>query len=286
MSDPEITPQASPVLGTPWVPLWPLAPLGDAVTDFAKSVTDWNLAITNGWYIGNANIPNSPIAGLSFFGMVTSAGGGAVTQLLWEYARGAGEPQRYYERYCIGGSWGAWKLLNLRVGYGTTLPVDPIDGLEHTLVDAASAPNSTGFCWRFRYNGNHTGPSKWEFIGGAPAIVSIDAEEATGSASYVDLATVGPSFTLPYQGYWLIEHQVKLRTGYGFASYSLPSVAVQDDWARRLRGRRAVGAVPRDGLQEVGGLGAGAVTMKYKSLGGTTYFQQRRLAITPVRIGP
>lgn len=80
--------------------------------------------------------------------------------------------------------------------YATTLPASPANGDLAVLVDSTTAPT---YQWLFRYNSGEA-TYKWEFLGGAPKSVLIAAGEGTTSATYVDLATAGPSFTLPYGG--------------------------------------------------------------------------------------
>jgi hypothetical protein len=53
-------------------------------------------------------------------------------------------------------------------GYGTSLPVSPVDGQEYILVDSTTNPT---YQWRFRYNAASASAYKWEFIGGTPARV-------------------------------------------------------------------------------------------------------------------
>jgi hypothetical protein len=81
--------------------------------------------------------------------------------------------------------------------YGTTLPASPVDGQEAILVDSVTNPS---YQWRFRYNAGSSSGYKWELVGGAPALVPVFAAETTTSAPYVDLATPGPSFTVPRSG--------------------------------------------------------------------------------------
>ena len=81
--------------------------------------------------------------------------------------------------------------------YGVTLPAAPVDGQEAILVDSLTAPT---YIWRFRYNAGSVSAFKWEFTGGSPKSVEVQTSETTTSAAYVDLATVGPTFTIPNAG--------------------------------------------------------------------------------------
>ena len=94
---------------------------------------------------------------------------------------------------------GAWAVAG---GYGTAFPASPTDGQEFTLVDSITNPQ---YQWRFRYNNGQAALGyKWEFIGGASMIAEVATAESTSSTSYVDLATVGPQFTVPRSGIYEI----------------------------------------------------------------------------------
>jgi hypothetical protein len=84
--------------------------------------------------------------------------------------------------------------------YGPVLPVAPVDGQEHILVDSATNPD---WQWRFRYNAGNTTGFKWEFIGGAPRHPSAAGGMVTASAAFVDL-TGGPTFVVPRAGTYII----------------------------------------------------------------------------------
>lgn len=80
---------------------------------------------------------------------------------------------------------------------GTSLPASPIDGqVYHYVADAVN-----GMVWQMRYRAASASSYKWECVGGAPMRSQVSgALGTTGSASYVDLATVGPSITAPRSG--------------------------------------------------------------------------------------
>jgi hypothetical protein len=89
-------------------------------------------------------------------------------------------------------------------GFGTSLPSVPatVDQVMFILTDSGAAPT---YIWRFQYNGSNGTGYKWEFVGGSsPKIEIANAGEATSSGSYVDLTTVGPSFTVPRAGIYEI----------------------------------------------------------------------------------
>jgi len=80
-----------------------------------------------------------------------------------------------------------WAAGQASLSYGTSLPSNPVDGQEAVLVDSVTNPSYT---WRFRYNAQSTSPYKWEYIGGAAAVVSvIGGESSAVTGSYIDLAS-------------------------------------------------------------------------------------------------
>lgn len=90
----------------------------------------------------------------------------------------------------------------------TTLPSGPTEGQQAVLVDSTTTPT---YAWVFQWS---TAAAKWLFVGGSPALVAVETSETTGTTFPTDLATVGPSFTVPRDGTYLL--------GYGFSG-SQPS---------------------------------------------------------------
>jgi hypothetical protein len=86
-------------------------------------------------------------------------------------------------------------------GVGLTLPASPSDGMEAILVDSLTVPT---YSWRFRYLASITDAFKWMFIGGGPVESEVLNTDPCASAAYVDLAHVGPSFTLSRAGIYVI----------------------------------------------------------------------------------
>ena len=172
------------------------------------------------------------------------------------------------------------------ISYGTTLPVAPVDGQEAILVDSVTNPS---YQWRFRYNAGSTSPYKWEFIGGAPARAEIVTGESTSSASYVDLATVGPTVVVPREGDYRCE----------FGCQSWNSVATQGAAAALKNGAiatadaqavwsstNAVGlstSVAR-ALTLAGVLAGATLKLQYKSTSGAGNFSNRWLHVIPARV--
>jgi hypothetical protein len=166
-------------------------------------------------------------------------------------------------------------------GIGTSLPASPTDGQEHILVDSLTAPT---YAWHFRYVAGITDAYKWVFVGGAPLVSEIAVNE-TMTGAYGNLATVGPTVTLPRAGNYLI--------GLG-AHITNATAAGTPTWMSFAIG--AAAAVDADGINWDGayqpgisrwlpknGLAAVALVAKYRS-NGTGHFRARWLAAQPVRV--
>lgn len=181
-------------------------------------------------------------------------------------------------------------------GRGTTLPTNPGDGDEFVLV--ADAAN--GVLWHLKYNAGSASAYKWEYVGGTPLHHAIDTDETTGSTTYADLATVGPTLTVSHSGEYLVRYQARPHfnggwTGSGnqiaYASISIAGVAAVD--------ADALGGVTIDTTGEYDSFAGGFVRemkrtlaatnvaiMKYRCNGsnGNPAFKWRLLEIMPIRI--
>lgn len=78
-------------------------------------------------------------------------------------------------------------------------PTTPADGEEITVEIVE------GITWRFKYNAGSASIYKWEFIGGPPYYAEVNTAESTASATYVALATAGPSVNPQFAGEYLVE---------------------------------------------------------------------------------
>jgi len=102
---------------------------------------------------------------------------------------------------------------------GTALPASGADGDRYLLVDSVTAPT---YGWLFQYVAGISDAYKWQFIGGDPAFAEVVAQESPNSASYVALATPGPSIVVPRAGIYLVEigfYMFNNSVGGGFAQY-------------------------------------------------------------------
>ena len=90
---------------------------------------------------------------------------------------------------------------------GTTFPKNPFHGQRFTYIADAGPPKRL---WEMEY---HSDDGKWHWVGGdwLYAEVETDQQAATGTAIYIDLATVGPQLTAPFAGDYEYD--------YGFNAY-------------------------------------------------------------------
>lgn len=174
---------------------------------------------------------------------------------------------------------GTW---DFAASYALTLPASPVDGQEAVLVDSLTAPT---YQWRFRYNAGSASTFKWEFVGGAPAYAAVETSETTASGTAVDLATVGPTITVPRAGDYLLR----------WSGSSLHTVT----------GNNTVIALARNGVEitrtvayhtanfeqvhsailKLTGLSASDIfKLMYLTSAATATFMRRRLEIVPVRV--
>lgn len=168
---------------------------------------------------------------------------------------------------------------------GTALPSNPVDGQEFTLVDSLSAPT---YSWRLRYVAAKAS-NKWVFVGGSPATVSVTATESTtSSASYADLSTTGPSFTVPVAGDYVVE--ISCLTDSNTVASNQMSFAIggtgasDDDRAQTTLNSTYSGTMYRK-VVKTALAAATALVCKYKVSGGTGDFLFRVIEVTPIAIG-
>jgi hypothetical protein len=168
-------------------------------------------------------------------------------------------------------------------GYSTSLPGSPYDGQVYTLVDSTTTPT---YQWTFRYNAGSSSTFKWEFIGGAPAYAAVETAQTTASATPADLTTVGPSFTVPRAGDYLIRYNVDAgNNGAGNTDViTLMKNGVEvDRMVQAISVATGQAAIMREIL--LTGLAASdAFKLQYFVTGGTATLQKRRLTVIPARV--
>lgn len=176
-------------------------------------------------------------------------------------------------------------------GHGTSLPGSPSGGDRFVLVDAVANPT---WEWYFRYNSGSSSAYKWECIGGAPKYVEVINAETTTSQGYTNLSTVGPTFTVPRAGDYLI--------AYGFSGSTIGPTGLSNVFRQMAI---AVGAAAAADPIQMGTLGdaassvsrsirkdgvaaASAIQAKYRtSLNGSgiqSEFSYRWLTVMPIRV--
>jgi hypothetical protein len=170
--------------------------------------------------------------------------------------------------------------------YGTTLPGSPTDTQEAILVDSITLPT---YQWRFRYNAGSANPDKWEFIGGNPIITEVVTSESLNSATYVALATAGPSFTVPRAGVYEVEigfTTVGINGGTGLAmSYDIGGTGAVDAdaaWGLTNTLNNQSSSRPRT---KAGLAASTALVSKYREISAAAQnISNRWMRVVPVRV--
>lgn len=172
----------------------------------------------------------------------------------------------------------------------TSLPSNAIDGQEVRYL----ADNTNGVVWNLRYRAGSSSSYKWEFIGGAPLynLVSPTSFESTTSGSYVDLATVGPSLTVPLAGDYDVSigggyMQMSTTAAFAWMSYSIAGAAPSDyDGVTVSPYSGGNHVVSLHGLRRKTGISANSsFVAKYRSNGSSVAnFGYRYMQITPIRV--
>ena len=163
----------------------------------------------------------------------------------------------------------------------TALPGSPIDGQ----VIYYNADSTNGVVWQLRYRSASASAYKWEFIGGSPLVSTVVTSETTTSTSFTDLATVGPSITVPLAG----DYDVEIG---GFTLSSGASVTVQGfavgatvaTDAESVRGN-ANQSNPRMRYRKTAIAASTIIRMKYRVASLTGTFETRQILVYPVRVG-
>jgi hypothetical protein len=169
-----------------------------------------------------------------------------------------------------------------------TLPVGPVDGQEvYYQVDAAA-----GIVWHLRYRAASASSYKWEFVGGGRLEAEVDgAASAPVSAQvYANFTPAsGPQIIVPLAGDYLLE----------YGCYTSPPANASGWMAAKIGAAlpidaESVGASAGTSILAVNNwtcmkktLAAAATTilMQGYSVGSTCTFDNRRLIVTPVRVG-
>jgi hypothetical protein len=167
----------------------------------------------------------------------------------------------------------------------TSVPGSPNDG------DELIYPAETGFgaMWKFKYRSASGSAFKWEFVGGSPILVQVATDETTTSTTYVDLATVGPSITVPRAGDYEIDVGAAMWNATGasvcYAAVKRGAAATSDNDAVTQVGIVAAPGMSVSRKILITGLAASDVLkVQYRVSAGTGHFIFRWLAVRPVRV--
>ncbi|HVE80923.1 MAG TPA: hypothetical protein VNA68_02170, partial [Candidatus Dormibacteraeota bacterium] len=190
-------------------------------------------------------------------------------------------------KVCVDGAWSA-----VSAPVVTTLPSSPSDGDEVTY----QADATNGIYWHLRYRAGSASAYKWEFLGGSELYSSVATAESTQSATFVALATAGPSIALPLPG----DYEIGLGATISQDSANSPAVMSFDIGATAASDGDSIWefySVRTDGtpgpirnanvLLRKTGLSAVTLTAKYHSTSNAnSTFSQRTMRARPIRVGP
>lgn len=171
---------------------------------------------------------------------------------------------------------------------GTSFPGSPVDGqIYHYVADA-----TLGVVWRFKYNAGSASSFKWEADGEqVPLVQEVDSTETTSTTTYTDLATVGPSVTVPLAGDYSITISAAIvpNTSVGTmqVSYSVGGTAASDNDSIYAVGYTGEARNHTRTRRKNGLSASDLIRMKYKCVGtpGPATVQFRRLEVRPRRVG-
>jgi hypothetical protein len=171
----------------------------------------------------------------------------------------------------------------LPIALVTALPASPFDGQEVILTDSLTAGT---YQWRLRYVAGRAS-NKWLFIGGSPASAEVVTPEAISSATYVALATPGPSLAAPVAGDYFVSVGCDIKagaSGTGYMSYDVGGTTASDNDMYAGTGRVSTEYAGGTRLRRKS-LAAGAVLVaKYRTSVSVT-FANRLLTLVPVAVG-
>lgn len=191
----------------------------------------------------------------------------------------------WHLRYFSGlGKWypmpGSW-------GFGTSLPSVP-SGVDRVTFDLTDSTASPTYRWSLRYNAGSGSSYKWEFVGGSPATANVDASQTTASGSLVDLATAGPSFTLPRAGDYVVSWGAEVANTAAGNSNVLAVMKAGVEQARINGVSMIAGAgflLRAQRTFKVSGAAASELLkLQYAVSGGTGTFEKRDLQVAPTRV--
>ena len=176
----------------------------------------------------------------------------------------------------------------------TSLPGSPVDG---QIIDYV-ADSTNGVVWRFRYRAASSSAYKWEFIGGPPNFSYVGPNHYYGTRQTLtttimsDLATVGPSFVTPFAGDWDCTYNFLAETTGTSTNARIwatgDSTSIGWDYGDSQAFASAqLNATHAATIRRTSLSSGSTIKIQYSvsNSGTTAYFWNRRLYVTPVRIG-
>lgn len=176
-------------------------------------------------------------------------------------------------------------------GLVTSLPANPVTGDTCVYTDNLTTPT---YRWQLFYNGGSSSSFKWEVIGGDPLAASVDTSQSTTSATFADMATVGPSVTAPLAGDYNVTQKANIDIGTSNAGVTDVSIggAAPGNTVATWMDVVNFGATPEISahvvrtFKKTGAAAGNVFKMQYRrGTAGTAFFEGRRLELMPVRVG-
>lgn len=171
----------------------------------------------------------------------------------------------------------------------TTLPGSPVNGQRAILVDSTTVPT---YAWLFQYVSAITDANEWLFLGGSALRAEVDTAQTTSSSTYADLATAGPSITIPRAGIYQFRFGAHMSTNpnivTAYAGLAINGTVASDNDALILLSAAAVDQkAPHAMTRQKTVATAGHVAkLLYKNNDNTdtVTFEKRWLEVIPVRV--
>lgn len=171
----------------------------------------------------------------------------------------------------------------------TTLPGSPADGDEvyYKFTPTAAPTTTVPLFWHLRFDSTTT---HWYPVGGAsPLYAQVLTSQTFTTGTFGDLATVGPSLTVPLLGDYIVEHGAEISHsavgGFSGMSYSVGATAAID--ADMIQFHSAVANQTTNSMRAQSRAAVAAATAfvaKYRTSAATATYAKRWMRITPVRV--
>jgi hypothetical protein len=193
---------------------------------------------------------------------------------------------------------GLWEYVPGGVrGFSTSLPASP--QAAQPCLFLADATN--GVTWHLRQRLGEPGSYKWYFVGGSEMLGYVATSQSRANTAYGDLATVGPSITLPVAGDWEVEVGAYAFIGSGGTTANAlmsfdwtggPTASDENACGGEIVASATAAMVLLDSKQSrLTGRAAGdVITARYRSSpapapANTVNWQYRYLRVRPIRVG-